>query len=322
MKERLARHRRQKDGIPFVLTSRDVEILKAINRYRYLRTGQVKTLLFRQNSDMQPVRRRLRGLFQNAYLGRISQPVWPCHGSAEEVYFLDQGGEQFLRDYGEDVISFSNEEVRHRFVEHALAVSEFRMNVELGLREHPIVQLELFHADFELKKRYRHVEDGQNPLKGSDRSAIFPDAVMVLRGRGNLSSYLRLIFIEIDRGSEVQRILQEKTTSYARYQANGAYSRFGEFKSFRVLIQTTSPERALNTRQALEHIDGKKLVWVTDVGKVREDSLFDQPIWLDETLRPRRLVSEPAARTSPKERHVVSDPGERDVVRVGESESC
>lgn len=290
MKTRLSRRKRQEDGVPFLLTPRDVEILKAINRYRYLRTGMVKTLLFPQNVDLQPTRRRLRGLFQNAFLGRMPQLVRPGQGSAEEVYYLDEKGELFLRDHGEEVSSFSSEDAKHRFVEHALAVSEFRMKVELGIREHPVVELELFQADFELKKRYKHVEDSRNPLRGSDRSAIIPDAVMVLRGRGNWSNRARLVFVEIDRASQMQPILQGKTTSYARYRANEAYRKFGEFKDFRVLIQTTSPERAMNTRRALTKLEGEDLVWVTDVSKVNERTLFNEPIWLDAKGNRRVLV--------------------------------
>ena len=46
----LAKFKRSPDRVAFQMTDRDIEILQALNRYRYLRTGQIHELLFGENS--------------------------------------------------------------------------------------------------------------------------------------------------------------------------------------------------------------------------------------------------------------------------------
>ena len=84
-------------GLSFLVTERDIEILKVINRYRYLRTGQIKRLIFADNSSLQSTRRRLRFLFHNGtslgWCRTCNRERWR-RGS----YYLDKQGEQCLRD--------------------------------------------------------------------------------------------------------------------------------------------------------------------------------------------------------------------------------
>ncbi len=76
----LPRFERQ-PGVPFVLTERDIEMLKVINRYRYLRTGQIKRLVFPDNASLQSTRRRLRGLYHNGSMNRMVPEAEVAHPS-------------------------------------------------------------------------------------------------------------------------------------------------------------------------------------------------------------------------------------------------
>ncbi|MBI5186178.1 MAG: hypothetical protein HZA01_10705 [Nitrospinae bacterium] len=62
-----------------------MEILKAVNRYRYLRSGEIERLIFAENGTTQSAHRRLKYLFHNHYLGRIQPLIRPGKGSAETL---------------------------------------------------------------------------------------------------------------------------------------------------------------------------------------------------------------------------------------------
>lgn len=50
-----------------MLTSRDLEILRAVSHYHHLHIGQIKLLLFPGNSNAQAMHNRLRLLFDHGF---------------------------------------------------------------------------------------------------------------------------------------------------------------------------------------------------------------------------------------------------------------
>lgn len=307
MGERLARHERRKEGVPFLMTARDLELLRALNRYRLLKTSQVRRLLFAATFDLQVARRRLKLLYQNGYVERVTPLLLPGKGSAEEVYELARAGEEVLQSLGDEVVSFASDEVKRLFVEHTLAVSEFRLKLELGLRGHPVVELERFTPDCELKRQLRR--GGVHPLRG-EGLVLFPDAVIILRGKGELAAERGLYFLEVDMGSESLKVLQEKAAAYDLYRRRRMQRGFGDFGTFRVLLETASRQRAENIRRSLAGSAGEELVWVAETSQVNERAILGEPIWVDSQGNRRPLVKreltqpgEPAAaRTGPEGR--------------------
>lgn len=288
------------------LTERDLEVLRAVNRYRYLRTAQVKRLVFPENNDLQVTRRRLRTLLYKGCLGRVMPFIEPGQDSATVAYYLDKAGREFLTERGEEIVySGAWAHVRPRFLEHVLDISEFRVSLELALKEHPMVEIRRFVADFELKSqrpktgdgnvghrnRYRYkLYDEVAHTGDGEKFVVYPDAMVILRGKGEAAKYQRLLFIEIDRGTESPTVLQRKVVGYGLYRKQETFRKFGAFQTFRVLVQTCSEKRMMNLRRQLVGVDGEDLVWVTDVGKVNESSLLDVPIWMDDKRTMKTLV--------------------------------
>jgi len=97
LNSQLSKYKRPSKPVPFQITDRDLEILRALNRYRYMRTGQVHQLLFSENGTQQSVRRRLRALFQNRYIARAQPYVQVGKPAPEIAYFLDRKGRQIMR---------------------------------------------------------------------------------------------------------------------------------------------------------------------------------------------------------------------------------
>jgi hypothetical protein len=278
----------------FRLTDRDIAILRVVGRYRYLRTGQIKRLLFPENTTKQSVLRRLRCLADPAwdYLRKIQPYVQAGRAAPETAYFLGRAGAELLEARGEPAPAYARGNpgrVRHLFLEHALELSEFRVNLELALRGTPSVALQRFTADFELKeqsakgmglkgyKLYHTVVDA--PSRRSFE--VYPDALIILRGTGEYASVQRLYFLEIDRGTERLEQVRQKILGYHCFREQGVFRKYGRFHQdrFRVLLQTSSPKRAANLRALLRGSDGEDLVLITAAEEVREDTILKQPVW-------------------------------------------
>jgi len=293
----LSKHKRESD-VNFSLTKRDVETLKALNRFRYLRTGQIKRLLFGENRTVQSTRRRLKLLFHNKFIGRVMPLMRVGESSGEVAYFLDKAGMEVLQGEEIEVVSPKIGQVRHQFLEHALDISEFRIHLELNLKENLKVNLKRFTADFELKshlqkatgkKRYKLFDEVLHRLS-KRLYTVYPDALIILSGTGKFENYKKLLFLEIDRGTEGLSVIKDKVIGYHLYQQKKVFQKYGKVSDFTVLIQTSSPRRAENIRTELASITGAELVWVSDVLKVNEASILTKAIWQDHEMNYKSIL--------------------------------
>jgi hypothetical protein len=295
----LPKHERATKRVAFVLTDRDVEILRAVNRYRYLRTGQIRRLVFPENTTEQSARRRLKYLFHNGYLGRVMPFVRVGEGSSETAYYLDRAGRDILQQGGEEIAAYAaGGQVKHQFLDHALDISEFRVHLELALADHPAVEIHRFTADFEVKahttdavgkRRYKLFDEVAHPVS-KESYVVYPDALIVLRGKGSLEQYQRLYFVEIDRGTEGLNVIKDKIIGYSLYLKQNVFAKFGKFKGFVVLFQTNSKKRADNIRHFLTGVDGAELVWITDASQVTQETIATAPIWQDHERKARAIL--------------------------------
>jgi hypothetical protein len=303
----LTRYRRKAE-VPFLLTERDLAVLQAVDRCRYLRTGQIHRLVFPDCRSNQSARRRLKYLYHNGYLGRVTPFLQAGQGSAEMAYFLDRTGADCLREAGLPVRSPPTRDrsarngVRRAYPAHTLDIAEFRVQLECALRDHPILELHRFVADFELteptrdaigNRRYRLHAEVCHPVSKQSYQ-VYPDALLILRGRGDYRAFQRLVFLEIDRGTAPLHVIREKVIGYNLYRQHGIHRKFGRFDRFRVLLQTSSPKRAGNIRSALTDQDGADLVWVTDVAHVTPETVLEGEVWLDAERRLRSVLKRPS----------------------------
>ena len=283
----LAKIGRMPRAVNFVLTERDLAILKALGDYRYLRTGQVARLVFPDSKTMQGARRRLKYLYHAGYVGRIQPMTDSALGQAEMAYFLEPAGADLLDD--DALPRFSRKGlVKPLFLRHALEVSEFRLNLELAAQAASGIGLHRVVMDFELKshteqavgrRRYRLFDEVLDPI-GKRKLVVHPDMLFVLKAEtGQGQVFQRLFFVEIDRGTEGLRVISDKLTGYHLYKREGIFRKFGEFADFRVLIQTNSEKRRENIREAAGKFDGVLDAWVTDDRLVNVGSVLRGPIW-------------------------------------------
>ena len=119
---------------------------------------------------------------------------------------------------------------------------------------------------------------------------VYPDALIILRGKGEYAKFQKLYFLEVDRSTEGLRIIQDKVIGYNLYRRENVFKKFGAFDDFQVLFQAPSQKRAGNIRQALTDLEGTESVWVTSADQVTEDSILGSTIWTDHMLVPQRLL--------------------------------
>lgn len=291
----------RQQNVNFRLQQRDLEILKVVNRYRYLRTNQIKRLVFPENRSIQSTRKRLKYLFHNGFLGRINPFVAPGAGQPDTAYFLEKSGAELIAEHfpDEEVKVYGKSgKVRYQFLSHALELSEFRMYLEIALSGHERIELGRFVADFEVKshlqnatghKRYKLWHELQHPISRQS-FVVYPDGLFILKGKGSFEGAQKLFFLEVDRGTEGMRQIQDKIIGYQLYHQQKVFQKFGPFSGFRVLIQTTSPKRAKNMRHALLNMAGTELAWITDREQVWEDTVLSGEIWQNHELEIKSIL--------------------------------
>lgn len=289
-------YERQEESVRLVLKERDLDIVKLVNTYKYLQTSHVHQLLFDKASKRR-AQTRLMKLFQNGYLGRVTPIVAPGKGSSETAYYLDQAGKELLEMQGIEALFYAKAgKISHHNLLHSLDLSDFRVNLELALREpklSEIIELKSFVADFEIKGRtdkavhphrfklYKLYDEIIHPTT-KEPLIIYPDASIILKGKGKYEKHEELYFLEVDRGTEGLQVIQKKVIAYHYYKQQGIFKKFGEnLKTFTVLIQTSSTKRAENMRKALADVNGSDLIWVSDISKVNQQSIMQQAIWQD-----------------------------------------
>ena len=243
---RLPRFKRSPDIPPLRLTSRDGEILKCLQRHRFLRSYHIVAL---SAGSRQQVLRRLQRLFHHGYLERpCCQINYYQSGSRRIAYGIGNKGARWLKR--ELVLPYHKldrkwkNRVTRLFLEHALLVSDVMVAVELACRNQPGVRL-LTPDDLDLPKKrepFQWTVDIGRRLK----CGVIPDRVFGLDFNGKPCWY----FLEADRGTMPitrsnldQTSFQRKLLAYeATWSQNLHRTRFG-WQRFRVLTVTTNSQR-------------------------------------------------------------------------------
>jgi DNA-binding Lrp family transcriptional regulator len=274
------RFRRAESFTPMELTARDADILRAVNRHRFLRSHQIADLV---GGSRQQVLRRLQKLYHHGYIERPTCQLdyYQQAGSRSIAYGLASRGAALLRRV--DDIPFSrmdwtarNHAIKRLFLEHALMVSDIMVALEIACRKCDDVRL-LIEDEIPLPAATR---SQRAPFhwtvlaSGQEKLGVIPDRVFALAF--SAKSERVLCFLEADRGTMPVGRATFAASSFVRklraYEATwtqGVHrSRFG-FSRVRVLTVTTSTARLENLTAATTDLErGKGLFLFTDTDAV------------------------------------------------------
>jgi DNA-binding Lrp family transcriptional regulator len=264
-----------------VLTARDLEILRAVQRHRLLRSTHLIALL---DASRQTTLRRLQLLFHHGYLDRpAAQLDWYAQGSEPMVYALGNRGAAVLAAEGERGGALrwdTSRNVSRQLLRHTLAVAEVMVAFEVACRGTEGVTLiqpeEVLAGAPEATRRLRlpfrwqvEVQEGGK----LHRLGVEPDRVFGLRFAGapehQRNAYF---FLEADRGTMPvsrkrldQTSFRRKLLGYRETWRQGLHRMHLGIPNFRVLTVTTSEERMRHLVAACRSLgSGRRLFLFAD----------------------------------------------------------
>jgi len=254
---RLPRFKRSPDIQPLRLTSRDAEILKCLQRHRFLRSDHIVAL---STGSRQQVLRRLQRLFHHGFLERPTCQIDYYHsGSRRIAYGLGYKGAAWLKR--ELSLQFHQLDWKQKshvgrfFLEHALLVSDIMVAVELACRNRNDIRL-LSADDLQIHNMREPFQWKVN-IAQRQKVGVIPDRVFGLEFNGQQCWY----FVEADRGTMPitrdnldQTSFQRKLLAYeATWTQNLHRTKFG-WQRFRVLTVTTSNQRVQGIIEACQQL--------------------------------------------------------------------
>src|SRR6266513_33215 len=132
---RLPRFKRSASIPPFRLTDRDLDVLRQVQRHRFLRSSHLVALV---GGSRQQLLRRLQYLFHHGYLDR----------PRAQLEYFHQGGSQSivygLADEGAGLLAKRHPPARNierLFLEHALLVSDAVVAIQVSCRKRSYLRL-------------------------------------------------------------------------------------------------------------------------------------------------------------------------------------
>ena len=273
---RRPRFRRVEEPPPFQLTARDVAILHAVARYRFLSSTLIIRLI---GGSQQQILRRLQLLFHHGYLDRpTSQIAQLAHafdlGNRPFVYGLGRAGAQVLAEAGiplKEKLDWTtkNSRATAQFLAHTIETAETMIAFELACRDEGAPEL-IDHHDLlpYLPEETRdddapfHVRVELKTAREALTIGVIPDRVFSLA----FTDRTRLNFaLELDRGTMDIKSRQLVGKSSFRRKLLGYYQLWREglhttqwgFKAFRVLTVTPSETRIENMIAAQKRNRGR-----------------------------------------------------------------
>lgn len=123
---------------PLRLTDDDIVMLRHTREHRFVRSIHLVKLMGRSSDK---ILRRLAVLYHNGYLDRpLAQlDLFSRSGSAPLIYALGNKGAIFDEATGIDWTD-KNREVKRPYIEHALMVADFMVDLQCALQGHPNIR--------------------------------------------------------------------------------------------------------------------------------------------------------------------------------------
>jgi len=276
------------------ITERDLAVILSVYKHRYLTGGQIQTLHFPSETVRN---RRLKRLIDHGFLKPFEILNIPFRlfrltkkGADLVAYTLEVSTEDLLWKPN------AKDPKDYYFMRHFVATNDFRITLTracearddgLTLRGFIPENYGAKHLSGKVTKYIKDVAfDIHDPREQISHT---PDSVFCL-GKGDRSA---LFFLEIDRGTEVLSNRDKGVLKMIRfflgYAKDGTFSGYAEdfkaepFKTFRVLIVTTSAKRLQNMRQASTSLPPDvhqklRFFWGTTFDDITPSSIFT-PIW-------------------------------------------
>ena len=256
--KRKPKFERVSDPAAVMLTERDLDVLFALLRYRFLSSDQITALI--QDGSPDQLKRRLQLLFHAGYVDR--PPAQKKYFSKERqlpfVYAVARAGAKALMEHERYAHlrldwAHKNKSVTDPTIKHTLAIADSMIGFETQTGEEFLSQASLLGAGEDRKElKWKATVPGND---GPEKLGVIPDQFFGLRAADGTK---RFFFVEADRGKMPivrtgprQTSLLQKVQSYmASRLEKTPQERFG-IHAFRVIFVVPSEERRRNLLKAV-----------------------------------------------------------------------
>ncbi len=271
------------------LTKRDREIIRLIDRHRFLRSHQIIALL---GGSPQHLSRRLKLLYHHGYLERPRAQLqyYDRGGSKSIAYGLgSKGGALLKRELGITVHPDSwgekNHEIGRVFFEHALLVSDVMVAIELACRKREGIRL-LYEDELALPSERQPFQWRVKVRDHGVTLGVVPDRVFALEYADHSGeTHLVYFFLEADRGTMpvvrsglTQTSFYRKLLAYEATWTQKVHQRKLGIHRFRVLTVTTVTARVTSLLEACSRLKrGHGLFLFADRTVLEKDPF--SPVW-------------------------------------------
>ncbi|MCZ7545110.1 MAG: replication-relaxation family protein [Anaerolineae bacterium] len=272
-RRRRRRDQRLKHPPPMQLTGRDKQVIEAVYQYRVLRQDQVQKLFFGSKSTAQS---RLARLYDHGFLERQFLLVRGGIMNSPIVYLLDRKGAELLRaECGYEDVRWHGrgKTLSSDFMDHALAINDFRIAVELASRRLGY-QVVTWLGETELKADYDRVS--LRSATGRQRMvSLIPDSYFVVDTPHGKAHF----FLEVDRGTMPLKRFRTKVQAYLAYYRSGGYERRYGTRSLRILVVGLGEGRLASLSTVTESAGGKRRFWFGLLSALDAERVLDQSVW-------------------------------------------
>jgi len=211
---RRSRIHRTRTGKRIEITSRDIEIFRALARYRYLRSTYLYA--FAGGASETRFKERLGDLFHEGFIDRPG-PQWRFAHARHMpvVYEIGAHAKRILAEYagGEEPARTFLSEAVHRQFAHSVMICECLASIEIATRE--VRGLRFIPWPEILARAPESTRDSAIPFRiGVSSGAIIPDGLFGLEYQSEGKKTYRFFALEVDRSTMPVERSNRNQTSY------------------------------------------------------------------------------------------------------------
>nr|MDQ3022809.1 replication-relaxation family protein [bacterium] len=277
-KKRLPRSSRAKNPPRFNIVERDILLIRAVLKYRFLSTRQVWWLFPEASQKNMTI--RLRYLYHHGYLDRVVLPVSSSRDSL--IYAMTDKGAVLLAeregiDRSEVKWNRYLNIVQPTHIQHLLAINDvlisLRRCLELAKSKGELTDYRLYRGD---PKKHRLTVQVRDLDGHRSNASVIPDAILVIQPpQGEHGVY----FMEIDRATMSTGRWQEKVVVYREYSQSAQLQQAWKSNWAIVLTITTSERRLTSIAEKTVALGGRRGFWFTTSGEITPDTALNQ-LWI------------------------------------------
>lgn len=281
------------------LTPRQIEILKALRRYFYLRTAQIRDLVIPADKDGSITRECLRGLLRHEFVRRHEPRILEQgKTTAPPIYILTLAGSCALATQSGDCGFLLTIEPTFRdwlSLHHFCALSSLHMTIDAAIAAQTYVKQHALYFEHEV------MADSEDPAKkyklyvrlSNGAIKCCPDSAFEVE----IATYRRAYYVEREMGSDTPgRAAGKKHKGFAELARTKSFQRhFPQARDFRVLAVCPHAGWRDAMRREMKGKAGQEFWLFCSVTDVTPDTFLHEPIFYTTDKGPLPFVPAPAA---------------------------